>query len=254
MPLAQARRKRSRNPGKIDNFVRASDIDSYVKTLLHLNGAHASTTITDSSPTPKTWTAAGTAALSTVQKKFGTASLNIAAAGTAGHWISTPDHADFEFLAADFTMELFFRMASIGGAQQIPMITKLGTAAGSQDAFLFQYLHTTNIVRINWTSNGATFLGPASFTMASPFSIDQWYHIVMERQGTMLRCFIDGVEITPAVSIGSTSIYSGTGIVKIGATYDASAYTFNAFYDEVRISNGIARYTENFVPPTGEFY
>ena len=59
-----------------------------VSLLLHGDGANGSTTIVDSSPTPKTVTAFGDAQISTAQSKFGGAS--IAFDGT-GDYLSAND-------------------------------------------------------------------------------------------------------------------------------------------------------------------
>jgi hypothetical protein len=48
---------------------------SNVSLLLHGDGANGSTTIVDSSPSPKTVTAVGNAQISTAQSKFGGSSL-----------------------------------------------------------------------------------------------------------------------------------------------------------------------------------
>ena len=52
-----------------------------VSLLLYGDGANGSTTITDSSPTPKTVTAVGNAQISTAQSKFGGASIAFDGAG-----------------------------------------------------------------------------------------------------------------------------------------------------------------------------
>ena len=73
-----------------------------VSLLLHGNGTNGSTTITDSSPTPKTVTAVGNAQISTAQSKFGGAS--IAFDGT-GDYATVPSASAFDFGTADFTVE-----------------------------------------------------------------------------------------------------------------------------------------------------
>jgi hypothetical protein len=69
--------------------------------LLHGDGTNGSTTITDSSISPKTVTAVGNAQISTAQSKFGGAS--IAFNGTTSY-LTTPANSDFAY-DADFTIE-----------------------------------------------------------------------------------------------------------------------------------------------------
>jgi len=94
-------------PGKLvlkKDSVAATDTNiNEVSLLLHGDGTNGSTTITDSSPTPKTVTAVGDAQISTAQSKFGGSSLffnnNFANA------ITTPSNAAFAFDTNDFTVE-----------------------------------------------------------------------------------------------------------------------------------------------------
>ena len=64
---------------------------SQVSLLLHGDGANGSTTIVDSSPSPKTVTAVGNAQISTTQSKFGGSSL---AFDGAGDYLEAPHSND----------------------------------------------------------------------------------------------------------------------------------------------------------------
>ncbi len=54
-------------------------------------------------------------------------------------------------------------------------------------------------------------------------------------------------------SIADTATY-GTGILEIGDDYDTGTYVdFTGYMDEIRISKGIARWTETFSPPSSPY-
>lgn len=73
-----------------------------VVSLLHFNGADASTSIVDEKG--KVWTAAGGAQLSTTNPKWGTACLLL---NGVTSYVTTPAHADFNLGSGDFTWEGF---------------------------------------------------------------------------------------------------------------------------------------------------
>ena len=76
----------------------------------------------------------------------------------------------------------------------------------------------------------------------------QWYHFALIADGTNLYCFKDGVLIT----ITYTNNLINSSLLRIGR-YSASGYYLNGYIDEFRVSKGIARWTEDFTPPTEEY-
>ncbi|MEL0120796.1 MAG: LamG domain-containing protein, partial [Opitutae bacterium] len=69
-----------------NNFKTGADQYFYsTSLLLKGDGTNGSTTIVDSSPSPKTVTAVGNAQISTAQSKFGGSSIKLSEAGNTGH-------------------------------------------------------------------------------------------------------------------------------------------------------------------------
>jgi hypothetical protein len=77
------------------------------------------------------------------------------------------------------------------------------------------------------------------------------YHIAACRSGTDLRLFVDGVQLGSTVTDSTDFTGSTQGCIVGGLT--TTVQTVNANIGAVRITKGVARYTENFTPPT-EFY
>jgi hypothetical protein len=82
-----------------------------------------------------------------------------------------------------------------------------------------------------------------------------WYHITFVKNGTTgYLMFVDGTQIgTTQTDVDPMPNFAGG--VQLGRrtnTLGASA-EFNGWLDEFRISKGIARWTANFTPPTGEY-
>lgn len=204
---------------------------SNVSLLLHGDGANGSTTITDSSPSPKTVTAVGDAQISTSQSKFGGAS--IAFDGT-GDYLSVTLSA---LGANDFTIEAWIRLASFRDYRVI-YETRIndGDAAGfvwGVDASGRLYVFTASAFRIT----------------TGTLSANTWHHVALTRASGTWRIFVDGTLQTGTYT--SSANLSRTG-VRIGMDW-ASLHPASGHFDEVRITNGVARYTANFTPPTAPF-
>lgn len=201
-------------------------------TLLHFNGTNASTTITDSAPTPKTFTAFGDAQLTTTNPKLGTACLKLD--GT-GDWVQTAGHSDFVLGIYDFTIECFINTTDSNFAL-IDFYGNYGwqvyiTSAGK----LSFYAGTSRVI-----------VGTISVNTGS------WIHVAVTRQGTALKLWVNGVQDGSVTN--STNMSTRNAYLAIGAQVSDRnpSYDMSGLVDEVRIRRGEALYTANFTPPTVE--
>ena len=202
-----------------------------VVSLLHFDGTDGSTLFTDEKGL--TWTATGTAALSTTEKKFGTASLR---AGT-GNAVNTSGNSGFNFYGTESTLELFLKLDSASSTGN------LISEWNSNLRFNF-YISASNTARFMFYEAPAAlrqFTFPISYTGA-------FVHLALCRTSAgLFRAFVDGAEAT----VSAPGPYSGgvyaptTEGVRIGS---AACYV-----DELRITKGVARYTADFTPPSAPF-
>lgn len=219
-------------------------VDSFTKILLHFNGTDGSTVITDSSPSPKTWTAAGNAQIDTAQSRFGGGSCLLD--GT-GDWVSTPDHSDFILGTNDFTIDCWFNCNKAGGVDA-DLAGQTGGAAANTSFFIDR--SATNVMRL-FVSDGAGFTvvnGTTQFTNASN---PGWHHLAAVRVGNILRLFIDGIQEGGDVAF-SASIPNVTGSPTVGRRGDSTNNPWVGWIDEFRLSIGIARWIANFNTPVTE--
>lgn len=227
----------------------AASFDSYTKMLLHLNGADAATTFTDSIGT-HTPSANGTAQIDTAQYKFGGASLLL---DGDSDYLQIADHADFNFGTGDFTIDFWIRLSSVA----------------IDSSFISQYDDGTHFWRFLWNAdtNRIYFYcdkgGNDSIEVRADFgaSIDTWYHIELVRDagsGTEdWYVFVNGNNLTTTVSRGGSAatpfaMPDSSSTLRIGYDEDSGAY-MQGWMDEIRISKGIARHTANFTPPTSAY-
>ena len=203
---------------------------SQVSLLLHGDGANGSTTITDSSPSPKTTTAQSNVSLSSTQSKFG--GTSIACSDT-----SSIRYSDFEALGAgDWTAELFaYRTA---GTDFLSLLDTRNSDTNSEG--LLVYLSSSNVT-VYWSGNIRL--------TGTPLALNQWVHIALTKSGSTVRLFQNGT-----LQATTTQAFAGTSTsTRITSVFNTPNWGFFGFIDEVRITKGVARYTANFTPPTAPF-
>jgi hypothetical protein len=200
-----------------------------------MNGADASTTFTDSAPSPNTFTASN-AEIDTAQSKFGGASglFN----GTNAK-ITTPDNAAFDVGTGAFTIDFWVRFNALPGT--------VATFCGANDSAGTNTLQ----VRFNDVSNDlqCTLAGGGAYSSSWNPSVNTWYHIAIARSGTTLKFFVDGTQV--GVDKSSNDNVVVTTVFAIGST-DNNGEWFNGWIDEFRLSN-VARWTANFTPPQSAY-
>jgi hypothetical protein len=204
-----------------------------VSLLLHGNGANGSTTIVDSSSSPKTVTAVGNAQISTAQSKFGGASI---AFDGNGDYLNITPGTDFAFGTGDYTVECWLY---IGSQTSSGFVFDFRNGSSSHMAC---YYTGTNSPLYFYSNNGGRIT-------SANWPTGVWTHFALSRSGTTAKMFLDGSQTgssyTDAHSYGSPST------VRIG-TSDTTGAFFNGYIDDLRITK-YARYTANFTPPTAPF-
>jgi len=209
-------------------------LDNYTKLLLHCDGADESTTFTDSSSFAHTMTPAGSVKLDTEYKQFGSAS-----GIGADDWgnLSASDSVDWFFNYNNLTIDLWLRFLSTGEFY-IEQVLDYETYADTWCITI-----TESSFKFELTQGGvSTFSIAASPTL----SAGTFYHFELVRKGATSNdwlLFIDGVAQSVTIT-GDPSL----SIPDYDAPLMIWPYLCN--FDELRISNGIARHTENFTPET----
>lgn len=200
-----------------------------VSLLLHGNGTNGSTTITDSSLTPKTVTAFGNAQISTAQSKFGTGSISCS---TVSDYAQIGSAGNQQFLLSwDFTVE-FWIYKNVSGWQGI----YLNNSSSGSDFRIFS--NPSDLLRVDLNNSGDTF---------GVIPTGQWAHIAVVRSNGQINGYVNGIGGTP---VNRTFVIPSTGNAQIGSI---SGFLLNAYIDDFRITKGVARYTSNFTPPTAPF-
>lgn len=221
-------------------------------TTLLLNFANAA--IWDEKARSVLNTVADSKSMTTVPR-FGSSS--IAFDGT-GDWVSGYRPDGYVDAGGDFTFECWYYQLSRGTSQYGDGFITLWKDVVTPGTGL----STTNpgiTLRFNGSANetpnlafytGSTF--HVNMNMAGTTALNVWNHIAGVKHGNKVRMFVNGVMVGETTVSGVTSTTFKCLI--IGAAPDGSASEFHGYIDEVRVTKGVARYTNNFVVPTTSFF
>jgi hypothetical protein len=196
-------------------------VDSITKLLLSLDG-----NMTDISPTPKSVQAMGNTKIDSSQYKYGQGSAQF---DGSGDYLSIPDSPDWDFGTQDFTVDFWVRYPSAPGVHYL-------LSRNNDTDFSFYY-------------NGSTLAFWAGYASRISFSwspsANTWYHIALVRASGKLQFYLNGVKQ------GSDQTYTanmiGQSPLIIGGRSVGDIF-LNGWLDDIRISQGVARYTANFTP------
>ena len=216
-----------------------------VVSLLHLNGANGSTTITDQIGA-NSWTANGNAQISTASSKSGSASLLL---DGASDWVESTV-SGFNFGTGDVCVELW--------------VNQLGPTSGTNNfaCNIFDMRDAEPSVALNLYIGGSTAADPADrnkFILyingairirSTTLSTGGWTHIAIVRSSGVYSMYVNGV--SEGGTYANASAFSKTRFA-LGARFAAisrisSDYrSLYGYIDEFRFTTA-ARYTGTFTP------
>lgn len=213
-----------------------SDIDEFTVLLMHFEGVDASTTFTDSSIYSHTITAQANAQIDTAQSKFGSSS-GLFDGGSDCLLLDGSD--DFAFGSDDFTIEAFIRQDVLDADNRYFYDSR--PSASTDDDYPGLMLTSAGVLR--FVSGDVVVIGGPTL------SVGVWYHVAVTRESGVSRLFVNGVLVGSA---SDTTVYrNGASRPVIGSQgRNTGDDEWRGWLDELRVSNGIARWTANFTPPT----
>ena len=189
----------------------------------------------------------GDAKVNTTVKKFSAGSIYFDGVGD-GLQIINPINT-IGTITGDFTIESWVNWT----------VAPLGNVNGAERQIIGQHNFPESAASGNWwamlgvsagiyfyaASGGSYDLIQGAFTWTTA----TWYHVAVTRSGSTIRIFVNGTLVGSGTSTKSL-ILDNTRKLSIGSD-NASAYTMmNGYIEDLRVSNGVARYIANFTPPT----
>jgi hypothetical protein len=93
-------------------------------------------------------------------------------------------------------------------------------------------------------SNGTTFV---DYNATTVMSLNRWTHIAVVKSGTTLYQFINGV--LDKTSTGILTPADSNNVLLVGIS-NLSTRPYTGYIDDLRITKGVARYMQSFIPPS----
>ena len=185
-------------------------------------------------------TCVGDAATSTTQVKFaGTKSIYLDGTGDYLQ-ISNVKDSWISGYTGDYTIEFWWypTNVSVGSYQEI-----LTAGVGFQ-----LYIFNGGGLSLALSDNNSSpyFWHPTEFhTMVN----NTWQHIAVVRNGNVYTVYVGGV--SKATTTDTDLINTGTDPIQLGIS-GGSLYPAVGYFQDLRVTKGLARYTSGFTPPTAE--
>jgi hypothetical protein len=215
--------------------------DEAVSVDMPFDGSDGSTSFLDNKGT--VWTAHGNAMISNGKA--------LTSNGVAGYFdgsgdylqASSPQGANFG--STDFTVETY---AWVNSASAVGMI--MGVYSDADGRSWMMGVNTDqgrpNLIT-SWALNRSGYDPSRDLSINNKFLLKTWVHLVMQRYGSTLMVFVNGV-LVASYNMGTDTLADTTGsIFKIGG--NSQGQYFNGYLKNLRITRGVARYPTNFTPP-----
>jgi len=182
----------------------------------------------------------GTTTGSTTQAKFSARSMYFD--GNSDKMI-IPHIPQFDFGTGDFTIEFWGYFTALSGFQSI-----VGTY-NNGGGWLLQMDNQASSYYVKFWMGGTNLSSRSIAGSGVSFSLNNWHHIVVSRQGTNLRTFVDGAQQGSTVT-NSTNLSSTNDLYIGDINHSTVNQYFNGYLQDLRITKGLARYTSNFIVPS----
>lgn len=207
---------------------------------MHMDGENGSTNFIDSSVNNLPVTTVGNVSINSSIFKYGNGSANFN--GVNSNYLSLPSSSLFQW-TGDFTIEGWFYFNSLSSNN--PLISTHNGA--DRTGWIIFQRNSTELGIFGANSFGSIIM--ANFIIVNTSILNTWIHLAVSRSSNTLRLFLNGVLKITSNSPGS--IVSGTTLTVGHYPYfNDGAKTFNGYIDEIRITKDVARYIDNFTPPT----
>jgi hypothetical protein len=209
-------------------------LTAITNTSLLLNGTNAG--IVDNAIKSDSITV-GATQVNTSVVKYGTGSISFN--GTTSV-LNFPNNPYYALGTANFTIEAWVYPNSVTALQSL--IDTRSTATATTGILI----SITAAGFISITVNNAIL-----FTSSTGITISAWTHVAVVKSGTTITLYLNGTK--PLTGSGTSSTSLTDQFLRLGASAGTAANFYNGYLDEVRITNGIARYTADFTAPTAPF-
>ena len=162
-------------------------------------------------------------------------------------YISVPNTSDLRMGSNDFTVECWLYAKDFTGGNGLVSLWNYSGGLNRRSWLL--YTGSSNEADFIVSSDGTSSTQVVVSSPNNMLTVNEWNHIVGEKEGTTIRLYVNGVVVAISNSAPS-SLYENTDdTIKIG-TWDAgSTEETNGYIQDVRVYKGVAKYKGGFDVP-----
>lgn len=180
----------------------------------------------------------------TTTRKFGTHSL-AKISGANFLTLAGNNNTQFAFGTGDFTVEYWIQFPgnpannnNFGGL--VANNSTNGTPGGAWS--IYQGVTASSAWKVGWYNGNAV----AVLQHSALLTPGQWHHVAYSRVSGVMYVAVNGTVENKGSYTQNISTPAGSRL----GTNAYSEYNYTAYFDEVRVTKGVGRYTANFNPPT----
>jgi hypothetical protein len=178
--------------------------------------------------------------------KYGGRSISTAA-GTGSYMSFANQTANgMQVGAFKFTAEAWVYFTSHNAAKEEPIMGQWNTTSASNRVWQVG-MNASGQLQYQWSTSGTAAAGTLTYNWTP--TLNQWYHIAFDRDGTTARLYIDGV-VVASVAEALVSLFSTTINMFVGGD-NSGQRNFPGYIQDARLTKGMARYAGAFTPPSG---
>jgi len=181
---------------------------------------------------------AGNAQISTSVKKYGTGSMYFDGTGDYLVGSSSPTYS----FTGNVTIECWIYASVLNGSGSTAYGI-CGTHSGFNDNKTAFYVYGTGKIGVGKV--GTNEIASATGVITT----NNWYHVAAVRNGSKTTIYVNGI----SVASGTTDVWStSASSIYVGYLNPSNGVNWNGYIDDLRITQGVARYISNFTPPTSQ--
>lgn len=238
------------NEGRLYSFAR-NIVSPSAEFQTDFDGIDGQTTLTEQSSNGAVATLVNFAQLDTAQSKFGPSSLIL---NGSSDYVIFPDLPAYNLAASDFTIESQIRLNSQPSASAHSGMCMMSHYRNTtNDRSWFWSIETNNTIRF-FGSNDGVSVNVNVVSSVLTWNLNQWYHLVVERVGSTITLYRDGVSVG-SLAAGTFNAFDAPDLLYVGLVNSNVGFQryFDGWMDEMRMVIGTSVYGAPFTPPTVPF-
>lgn len=215
-----------------------------VVQLAHFRGSNTSTTFTNQAVgRGNTLLSIGGASLSTTKSKWGPSSFR---GNVSGVYAQSNGVTDYNFGTGDWTVEFWINPDSLSRGPDGSKIYFDMRDTSNTAAFVPTITSPDDLGSIRLITNGIARITSSTGAITAV----AWQHIACARVSNNTRLFVNGTQVGSTFSDANTYVQAGK--LTLNGAGNGAGNTA-VYYQDLRITKGVGRYSANFTAPAAQF-